>query len=77
MVKSKSSLQKDSAAVTEALDQLREVGWAKQWSSQPYVSRRTVSPQLQSVKLWESAFHQKLSHKPQTHACMYINYVYL
>lgn len=42
-----SSLQKDSAAVTEALDQLREVGWAKQWSSQPYVSRRTVSPQLQ------------------------------
>lgn len=36
-------LQKDSTAVKEALDQLSEVGWAKQWSSQPYVSRRTVS----------------------------------
>lgn len=35
--------KKDSDAVKEALDQLREVGWAKRWSSQPYVSRRTVS----------------------------------
>uniref|UniRef100_A0A2P2LAY8 Uncharacterized protein LOC105123871 isoform X2 n=1 Tax=Rhizophora mucronata TaxID=61149 RepID=A0A2P2LAY8_RHIMU len=35
--------KKDSNAVKEALDQLREVGWAKRWSSQPYVSRRTVS----------------------------------
>lgn len=36
-------LQKDSDAVKEALDQLREDGWAQKWSSQPYVSRRTVS----------------------------------
>ncbi|KAL5751811.1 hypothetical protein ACOSQ2_022318 [Xanthoceras sorbifolium] len=35
--------KKDSNAVKEALDQLREVGWAKKWSSQPYVSRRTTS----------------------------------
>ncbi|KAJ6929448.1 hypothetical protein NC652_013357 [Populus alba x Populus x berolinensis] len=35
--------KKDSNAVKEALDQLREVGWAKRWSSQPYVSRRTTS----------------------------------
>lgn len=38
-----SNVQKDSDLVREALDQLKEVGWAKQWSSQPYVSRRTVS----------------------------------
>ncbi|KAJ9670862.1 hypothetical protein PVL29_027041 [Vitis rotundifolia] len=36
---------KDSNAVKEALDQLREVGWAKKWSSQPYVSRRMTSLQ--------------------------------
>lgn len=42
-----SKMQKDSNAVKEALDQLREVGWAKKWSSQPYVSRRTVSPHFQ------------------------------
>lgn len=36
-------LQKSSGDVKEALDQLRELGWAKRWSSQPYVSRRTVS----------------------------------
>ncbi|XP_022971726.1 uncharacterized protein LOC111470395 [Cucurbita maxima] len=35
--------KKDSNAVKEALDQLREVGWAKKWSSQPYVSRRTTT----------------------------------
>ncbi|XP_021274300.1 uncharacterized protein LOC110409320 [Herrania umbratica] len=35
--------EKDSDAVKEALDQLSEVGWAKKWSSQPYVSRRTTS----------------------------------
>ncbi|KAL2907223.1 EF-hand protein 5 [Bienertia sinuspersici] len=34
---------KDTDAVKEALDQLREVGWAKRWSSQPYVSRRSAS----------------------------------
>ena len=26
----------------EALDRLGEEGWAKKWSSQPYMSRRTV-----------------------------------
>ncbi|KVI08536.1 hypothetical protein Ccrd_013092 [Cynara cardunculus var. scolymus] len=36
-------LQKDSDAVKEALNQLSEIGWAKKWSSQPYVSRRTTS----------------------------------
>lgn len=36
-------VQKDSDAVKEALDQLREAGWAKQWASQPNISRRTVS----------------------------------
>ncbi|KAH9610910.1 hypothetical protein KSS87_006586, partial [Heliosperma pusillum] len=35
--------KKDSDAVKEALDQLSEVGWAKRWSSQPYVSRRSTS----------------------------------
>ncbi|MED6133590.1 hypothetical protein PIB30_029642 [Stylosanthes scabra] len=35
--------KKDSNAVKEALDELGEVGWAKKWSSQPYVSRRTTS----------------------------------
>ncbi|KAJ4715588.1 ATP-dependent zinc metalloprotease [Melia azedarach] len=35
--------KKDSTAVKEALDQLSGVGWAKKWSSQPYVSRRTTS----------------------------------
>ncbi|KAI3451080.1 hypothetical protein Pfo_007745 [Paulownia fortunei] len=35
--------KKDSDGVKEALDQLREVGWAKKWSSQPYVSCRTTS----------------------------------
>ncbi|KAJ0097352.1 hypothetical protein Patl1_27573 [Pistacia atlantica] len=36
-------VKKDSNAVKEALDQLSEEGWAKKWSSQPYVSRRTVN----------------------------------
>lgn len=36
-------VQKDSNAVKEALDQLKETGWANKWSSQPYISRRTVS----------------------------------
>ncbi|PON58744.1 Transmembrane protein [Parasponia andersonii] len=35
--------KKDSTSVKEALDQLSELGWAKKWSSQPYVSRRTTS----------------------------------
>ncbi|KAF7135652.1 hypothetical protein RHSIM_Rhsim08G0007200 [Rhododendron simsii] len=35
--------KKDSDAVKEALDQLTEVGWAKKWSSQPYVSRRMTT----------------------------------
>lgn len=35
--------KKDSDAVKEALNQLSEIGWAKKWSSQPYVSRRTTS----------------------------------
>ncbi|GMI86634.1 hypothetical protein like AT2G21960 [Hibiscus trionum] len=35
--------KKDSDAVKEALDQLTQIGWAKKWSSQPYVSRRTTS----------------------------------
>ncbi|KAK8652760.1 hypothetical protein V6N13_126785 [Hibiscus sabdariffa] len=35
--------KKDSDAVKEALDQLSQIGWAKKWSSQPYVSRRTTS----------------------------------
>ncbi|XP_052191400.1 uncharacterized protein LOC127800684 [Diospyros lotus] len=35
--------KKDSEAVKEALDRLSEVGWAKKWSSQPYVSRRMTS----------------------------------
>ncbi|EPS69665.1 hypothetical protein M569_05099, partial [Genlisea aurea] len=34
--------KKDSNGVREALDRLNEVGWAKKWSSQPYVSRRTT-----------------------------------
>ncbi|KAF8651318.1 hypothetical protein HU200_063574 [Digitaria exilis] len=34
--------KKSSDEVKQALDQLRELGWAKRWSSQPYVSRRTT-----------------------------------
>ncbi|RAL44008.1 hypothetical protein DM860_014145 [Cuscuta australis] len=34
--------KKDSGAVKEALDELCEIGWARKWSSQPYVSRRTT-----------------------------------
>lgn len=40
-------LQKDTDTVKEALDLLNQAGWANKWSSQPYVSRRTVSPPLQ------------------------------
>ncbi|ESQ46103.1 hypothetical protein EUTSA_v10000230mg [Eutrema salsugineum] len=35
--------KKDSNGVKEALDRLSEEGWAKKWSSQPYLSRRTTS----------------------------------
>ncbi|GJN26275.1 hypothetical protein PR202_gb14196 [Eleusine coracana subsp. coracana] len=35
--------KKSSDDVKQALDQLRELGWAKRWSSQPYVSRRTAA----------------------------------
>ncbi|KAI0494683.1 hypothetical protein KFK09_024826 [Dendrobium nobile] len=35
--------KKDSDAVKDALDQLNGAGWARKWSSQPYVSRRTTS----------------------------------
>lgn len=35
--------KKDSSGVKEALDRLSEEGWAKKWSSQPYMSRRTTS----------------------------------
>ncbi|KAG2308050.1 hypothetical protein Bca4012_082963 [Brassica carinata] len=35
--------KKDSKGVKEALDRLSEEGWAKNWSSQPYMSRRTTS----------------------------------
>lgn len=35
--------KKDSNAVKDALDRLNDAGWAKKWSSQPYVSRRTTS----------------------------------
>ncbi|KAI5074663.1 hypothetical protein GOP47_0010624 [Adiantum capillus-veneris] len=34
--------KKDGDAVMEALEQLRQAGWAKVWNSQPYVSRRTT-----------------------------------
>ncbi|MCO5584244.1 hypothetical protein L7F22_038168 [Adiantum nelumboides] len=33
---------KDGDAVMDALEQLRQAGWAKLWNSQPYVSRRTT-----------------------------------
>ncbi|KAG6532519.1 hypothetical protein ZIOFF_006365 [Zingiber officinale] len=35
--------KKDSKAVKETLDQLGQIGWAKKWSSQPYVSRRMAA----------------------------------
>ncbi|KAI3850112.1 hypothetical protein MKW98_001056 [Papaver atlanticum] len=35
--------KKDSDSAKEALDKLREDGWAKNWSSHPYVSRRMTS----------------------------------
>ncbi|PKU76264.1 hypothetical protein MA16_Dca015584 [Dendrobium catenatum] len=38
--------KKDSDAVKDALDQLNGAGWARKWSSQPYVSRRTVGSQF-------------------------------
>lgn len=60
-------MQKDSDAVKEALNQLSEMGWAKKWSSQPYISRRTVS---WSDKLWISiSILDVLSVKFTTHLC--------
>ncbi|GLJ52175.1 hypothetical protein SUGI_1109850 [Cryptomeria japonica] len=35
-------MQKDGDSVKEAMDQLNQIGWAKIWNSQPYVSRRTT-----------------------------------
>lgn len=35
--------KKDGDAVKVTLDQLRELGWANKWSSQPYISRRMTS----------------------------------
>uniref|UniRef100_A0ACD5V328 Uncharacterized protein n=1 Tax=Avena sativa TaxID=4498 RepID=A0ACD5V328_AVESA len=35
--------KKNSEEAKQALDQLKELGWAKRWSSQPYMSRRTTS----------------------------------
>ncbi|XXG39006.1 hypothetical protein AAC387_Pa01g0078 [Persea americana] len=35
--------KKDTDTVKEALDLLNQAGWAKKWSSQPYVSRRMTS----------------------------------
>ncbi|XBJ05465.1 hypothetical protein VPH35_024242 [Triticum aestivum] len=35
--------KKDSQEARQALDELKELGWAKRWSSQPYMSRRTTS----------------------------------
>ncbi|XP_037487727.1 uncharacterized protein LOC119366146 [Triticum dicoccoides] len=35
--------KKDGDEARQALDQLKELGWAKRWSSQPYMSRRTTS----------------------------------
>lgn len=60
--------QKDSNAVKEALDQLSEVGWAKRWSSQPYVSRRTVSQSPLSVEVLGMC-HSK--HYPNLQSCAY------
>lgn len=37
-----SGMQKDAEAVKAALDALAEEGWAKQWSSMPNISRRSV-----------------------------------
>jgi hypothetical protein len=44
-------VQKDSEEAKQALDQLKELGWAKRWSSQPYMSRRTVSGWLAAIRL--------------------------
>lgn len=62
--------QKDSNAVKEALDQLSEVGWAKRWSSQPYVSRRTVSQSPLSVEILGMC-HSK--HYPNLQSYAYIH----
>ncbi|XP_057824009.2 uncharacterized protein LOC131036194 isoform X2 [Cryptomeria japonica] len=35
-------IAKDGDSVKEAMDQLNQIGWAKIWNSQPYVSRRTT-----------------------------------
>ncbi|MCD9640024.1 hypothetical protein HAX54_025036 [Datura stramonium] len=40
---------KDSNAVKESLDQLVEVGWAKKWSSQPYVMSNDISRELTTL----------------------------
>ena len=62
-------LQKDSNAVKEALDQLNEIGWAKRWSSQPYVSRRMVSLHYKYAILGSGA--QNISHIYKTmHTCI-------
>jgi len=68
-------LQKDSNAVKGALDQLREDGWAKRWSSQPYVSRRTVSLHHKYEVLGLCC--SNISKYLQNHSYMYMNYVYV
>ncbi|KAF0913674.1 hypothetical protein E2562_023772 [Oryza meyeriana var. granulata] len=42
--------KKDGEEVKQALDQLKELGWAKWWSSQTYVSRRTIPPRAPSIR---------------------------
>ena len=61
-------LQKDSNAVKEALDQLNEVGWAKRWSSQPYVSRRMVSLHYKCEVLGSGTQYISHTYKPM-HTC--------
>ncbi|XP_034689519.1 uncharacterized protein LOC117917379 isoform X1 [Vitis riparia] len=61
---------KDSNAVKEALDQLREVGWAKKWSSQPYVSRRMVSPHYKCEVLGKCYSNISTSTNPCIHTSL-------
>lgn len=66
-------MQKDGDAVKEALDQLSQAGWAKKWSSQPYVSCRTV---IRCSCSWQ-LFHFYFFFQLYIQDCRGINFLFL
>jgi hypothetical protein len=69
--------QKSSDDVKEALEQLKELGWAKRWSSQPYVSRRTVSALSSQFSSFQGAFCHAFDHVIVCFICEHLGSVFL